>query len=338
MTQPMRIAYLINEYPKVSHTFIRREIFAIERQGHHIMRIALRGWKLDLVDPEDQAERTRTQYVLQAGCRPLLQADAANDREASASFHAGAEIDMAYEPESERPLPIHLIYLAEACRIVPWLRKAGVQHIHAHFGTNSAEVAMLVHVLGGPKWSFTVHGPDEFDKAPSSGWSEKIRRCSFVAAISSYGRSQLYRLIDQAYWPKVEVIHCGLEPAFFSEIADATPVPTRLVCIGRLCEQKGQLLLIEAARRLSGQGIAFNLVLVGDGEMRGEFEALIAAYELQTKVRITGWISSNNVRQELLERVPWCFQASLRAYPWLSWRLWLFGVRLSAHILPVFLN
>ena len=296
----MRIAYLINQYPKVSHTFIRREIFAIERQGHHIMRIALRGWKLDLVDPEDQAERTRTQYVLQAGAAPLLQAMLRMIVKHPLLFMQALKLTWRMSRTSERPLPIHLIYLAEACRIVPWLRKAGVQHIHAHFGTNSAEVAMLVHVLGGPKWSFTVHGPDEFDKAPLLGLVEKIRRCSFVAVISSYGRSQLYRLIDQAYWPKVEVIHCGLEPAFFSEIADATPVPTRLVCIGRLCEQKGQLLLIEAARRLAGQGIAFNLVLVGDGEMRGELEALIAAYELQTKVRITGWISSDNVRQELL--------------------------------------
>ena len=28
---------------------------------------------------------------------------------------------------------------------------------------------MLVHVLGGPRWSFTVHGPEEFDKAPLIG-------------------------------------------------------------------------------------------------------------------------------------------------------------------------
>jgi hypothetical protein len=29
----MRIAYFINQYPKVSHSFIRREILALERQG-----------------------------------------------------------------------------------------------------------------------------------------------------------------------------------------------------------------------------------------------------------------------------------------------------------------
>ena len=40
-----------------------------------------------------------------------------------------------------------------------------IQHLHAHFGTNSATVAMLVGELIGLPYSFTVHGPEEFDKA-----------------------------------------------------------------------------------------------------------------------------------------------------------------------------
>ena len=49
----MRIAYLINQYPKVSHSFIRREILALERLGFEIIRIALRGWTGEVVDEED---------------------------------------------------------------------------------------------------------------------------------------------------------------------------------------------------------------------------------------------------------------------------------------------
>ena len=90
-----------------------------------------------------------------------------------------------------------------------------MQHLHAHFGTNSAEVAMLVHVLGGPRWSFTVHGPEEFDKPEFIGLAEKIRRAAFVVAVSSFGRSQLFRLVDHTQWDKIHVVHCGLEPQFF---------------------------------------------------------------------------------------------------------------------------
>jgi glycosyltransferase involved in cell wall biosynthesis len=67
-----------------------------------------------------------------------------------------------------------------------------------------------------------------------------------------------------------------------------------------LCEQKGQLLLLEAARLLAARGVAFEIVLAGDGEMREQIEALIAQYQLQAQVRITGWISSDQVRAEIL--------------------------------------
>jgi colanic acid/amylovoran biosynthesis glycosyltransferase len=193
-----------------------------------------------------------------------------------------------------------LVYLAEACRIEPWLRAARVEHLHAHFGTNSAEVAMLVHELGGPPWSFTVHGPTEFAKAQFIGLAEKIRRCAFVVAISSYGRGQLYRFVEHQQWPKIKVVHCGLEPVLYAVGASLAPAARRLVCVGRLCEQKGQLLLVEAAQLLAAQGVDFELVLVGDGEMRPDIEALIVRQQLQSIVRITGRISSEQVRDEML--------------------------------------
>jgi colanic acid/amylovoran biosynthesis glycosyltransferase len=201
---------------------------------------------------------------------------------------------------AERPLPVHVIYLAEACKIFFWLREQHIAHLHAHFGTNSAEIAMLVHVLGGPKWSFTVHGPEEFDKPHSIGLGEKIRRSAFVVAISSYGRSQLYRLVDHTDWPKVQVIHCGLDRLYLDDFPIQPAPPRRFVCVGRLCEQKGQLLLLEAARLLAAEGVDFELVLAGDGEMRAEIESFIDSHKLQCVVRVTGWISSIQVRNELL--------------------------------------
>jgi colanic acid/amylovoran biosynthesis glycosyltransferase len=159
---------------------------------------------------------------------------------------------------------------------------------------------MLCHALGGPGYSFTVHGPEEFDKPVALHLREKIEHSRFVVAISSFGRSQLYRWVDRAHWPKIEVVHCGLERAFHEVASVPVPAERRLVCVGRLCEQKGQLLLIEAAHLLSERGQQFELVLAGDGEMRPAIEAAIVLYALGDKVRITGWISSDQVRAELL--------------------------------------
>ena len=57
---------------------------------------------------------------------------------------------------------------------------------------------------------------------------------------------------------------------------------------------------MEAAARLVSRGIPFELVLAGDGEMRNEVEALVAKHGLIRHVRITGWISSDQVREEIL--------------------------------------
>jgi colanic acid/amylovoran biosynthesis glycosyltransferase len=300
MTQIMRIAYLINQYPMVSHTFIRREIQALERKGIGVMRISVRGWNEPLVDAEDAKERKQTRYVLKGGALPLIVAFfRLLLRHPIRTLRAlGLEFRMARQ--SERPLPVHLIYLAEACQIFLWLKQANVTHLHAHFGTNSAEVAMLVHVLGGPPWSFTVHGPEEFDRPYQISLPEKIRRAAFVVAISSYGRSQLFRLVHHSYWPKVHVVHCGLDRQFLDHAPQQPLSPRRLVCVGRICEQKGQLLLLEAVELLAAKGVDFELVLAGDGEMRADAEQFIADHQLASKVRVTGWITGDQVRTEIL--------------------------------------
>jgi colanic acid/amylovoran biosynthesis glycosyltransferase len=296
----IRIAYLVNQYPKVSHSFIRREILALEARGFAVQRIALRGWLDALADPEDRVERGRTRYVLRAGMVALLMGVIATCMRAPGRFLAALGLALRMAWHAERPLPYHLAYLAEACRVAAWLRESGAVHLHAHFGTNSAEVAMLAHALGGPAYSVTMHGPEEFDAPRCLGIAEKVRRSAFVVAISAYGRSQLYRWVEPAHWPKISVVHCGLE-ASFHEVAPAPlPETPRVVCVGRLCEQKGQRLLVEAAARLAAKGIALEVVLAGDGELRAELEALISANNLASCVRITGWLSSGQVREEIL--------------------------------------
>jgi colanic acid/amylovoran biosynthesis glycosyltransferase len=296
----LKIAYFVNQYPAVSLSFIRREILALERQGAEILRVALRGWDLDLADEQDKIERSKTCYVLNKGPLPLVMALLQTAVTRPLKFLTALKYVLKFSFRADRPLPVHLIYLAEACRILPWLEKSEIQHIHAHFGTNSAEVVMLTYLLGGPSYSFTVHGPEEFDKTTFLYLKEKIHHASFVAAISSYTRSQLYRWADYHDWHKIHVIHCGLESSFHAVEPQPVPETPKIVCVGRLCEQKGQLLLLNAVSQLAKRGQAFELVLAGDGEMRGEIERLIAKNNLKAQVKITGWISSEQVREHIL--------------------------------------
>jgi colanic acid/amylovoran biosynthesis glycosyltransferase len=297
----LRLAYLVNQYPKVSHSFIRREIIALEQLGWQIYRLSLRGWEAKLVDPEDILEQGKTAFVLKAGALKLLVATVAIAVRSPNRFFAALTLCIRMMRMSDRPFVWHLFYLAEACWIVPQLRQRDITHIHAHFGTNPAEVAMLVQELAGITFSFTIHGPEEFDKTQTLHLAEKIKRATFVVAVSSFGRSQIYRLLEQKEWKKVKVIHCGVDRAFADLSSVVTsPQSNRLVCVGRLCEQKGQLLLMEAAAALAKEGCEFELIFVGDGEDREAIERLIVENNLGGKVQVTGWASANRVKEEIL--------------------------------------
>lgn len=295
----VRLAYFTNQYPAVSHTFIRREIRAIEARGIEVVRYALRPGE-SLVDPEDKREEKSTSYILGSNVGNIITRFLAAllTRPLAMAEIIGQAFKIGWH--SERGILRHLVYVAEATVLAHWCRRDSVSHLHVHFGTNSAAIAMMASKLSGTGYSFTAHGPEEFDKQLFIGLAEKIRHSSFVVAVCSYGRSQLYRSIDREQWHKIHVVHCGLEPAVFAAATEAPSDVRRLVFIGRLSEQKGTLLLVEAAQRLAARGVNFELVIAGDGEMRGDIETLIKTYALQTKVRITGWIDANQVRKELL--------------------------------------
>lgn len=193
----------------------------------------------------------------------------------------------------------HLIYLAEAAEVLRQCKAADIEHIHAHFGTNSAMVAMLVQALGGPGFSFTTHGPEEFDAPAAFSLGEKLKRCRFAVGVSRFGRSQLCRWLDLDHWHKVKVVHCGIEPVAFTD-PDALPeLPVRLVSIGRFAEQKGQAVLLDAMTRLRSEHPDIRLTLVGDGELRPALEAMIDAHDLRDTVDLSGWLDETQVMAQL---------------------------------------
>lgn len=292
----MKIAYVLNTYPQPSQSFIRREIHALEAQGHEVTRLAMRAGDAPLVDPLDQGEATRTAYILKSGGMGLARACLKQFASSPSRFRTAFRQAMALGKVSEVGRLRHLIYLAEAAEVAARCHAAGVAHVHAHFGTNAAAVALMSHTLGGPKFSFTVHGPEEFDAPRALALGAKIAASDFTVAISSFGRSQLCRWADGADWDRIKVVHCGIEPARFDAPAPLADGPRRVVAIGRLVEQKGQLALVQAlAKTQSG----IHLTLIGDGEMRSQIEAAIATHGLQDRITLTGWVGEERIRDEL---------------------------------------
>jgi glycosyltransferase involved in cell wall biosynthesis len=294
----LRLAYLTTAYPEVSHTFIRREILELERRGHRVLRLSIRPPATTLVDALDLPERARTVYVLSQPLAVILATLAVLARR-PLSFAAALAVALRMSRASERGWLRHLAYLAESCFVLTRLRREAVEHLHVHFGHNAAAVARLARRLGGPRYSMTVHGPDEFDAPMGLSLVAKARESAFTVAISHYASAQLRRWLPFEEWSKIAVVRCTLGEEFESAAEPPPPDSNTLLCVGRLSAQKGHRLLIDGFSRLVQEGVDARLVLAGDGELREALERRIRETGLGDHVVITGWVSSEHVRELL---------------------------------------
>jgi colanic acid/amylovoran biosynthesis glycosyltransferase len=301
MPQPTTIAYLTSHYARAGDTFIRGEVKQLRRLGHAVHTFSIRRpGPEEVVSDEIRREREQTIDLLEAGALKLALAGL---RRAIAAPRRSLEVVRTAIRTVPAGIPgrwmRRVSYWLEAAYLADRLEARGVGHLHNHIGESSAVVAMLAAHFADIPYSLTIHGPSEFDWPTLLALDEKIGRAAFVAAISEFTRSQLYRWCAREHWPKIRVIRCGLDESFLAR--DIVPVPARprLISVGRLAEQKGHLLLIDAAARLRRRGLEFELVLVGDGPLRDAIEALIDRLDLRDRVRITGYLGTAEVRREL---------------------------------------
>ncbi|MFN3936369.1 MAG: glycosyltransferase [Gemmobacter sp.] len=304
----MEIGYVLNTYPRPSHSFIRREIRALERLGHQVHRFAMRPPPADepLLDPDDRAEAERTEYILAAGpaglAAAVLRIGLGHPRRflraVLLAMRCGRAGSGARTPGTGGRLR-HLVYLAEAAALTLRAGRLGLGHLHAHFGTNAATVAMLAQTLGAPGFSMTVHGPEEFDAPRALALPEKLARAQFAVGVSSFGRSQLSRWAPAALWDRLHVVRCGIEPDRFPDPAPLPPGRGQLVAIGRLAEQKGHLMLPAALKRALSEAPELRVTLIGDGPLRGTIERAAAKAGVADNLTLAGWQDEAGVREAL---------------------------------------
>lgn len=298
MTLP-RLGYLANSYPMTSTTFVRREIAAHETAGHPVTRFAIRPWDTALVEPLDIAEQRRTTYLLSgplgglAGLAgPVLREMLTNP----AGFLRAAATAAGLARRAGEKRLYYAAWLMEAARLKQLARAAGIGHLHAHFSTNAATVALLARRLGGPAYSFTVHGPDELPGMAADGIREKVAHAAFVAAITGYCRDAVIAAAGADLAGKVEIVGCGVDLADFDpDSAPPAGDSTEIVCVGRLCPQKAQTTLVRAVAALKDRFPELRVTFIGDGDTRPEIEALIAEHGLQRQVTLAGWGSGAEV-------------------------------------------
>ena len=286
------IAYLTSEYPALSHTFISREIAALRRKGLSIVPISIRTASLRTEEAVPAVLAKNSVRLWPAAAAALL----ARPLRALSAW----QLALRHRPPGFRALLWSQFHFAEAIILATMLRRAKVTHLHSHFANSGATVGMLAaHFLQMP-WSLTLHGISETDYPAGLLLGDKLTRAKFVACASWFIRAQAMRLAPMDVWSKLRVVRCAVDVTALPELLPGhTKSPVKIVSVGRMSAEKGQLGLIHALAQIAGQDVDVRLTLVGDGPLRHSIEEAVADGGLSDRVRITGALAESETLMEI---------------------------------------
>jgi colanic acid/amylovoran biosynthesis glycosyltransferase len=297
----MRIGYLCGEYPRVSDTFIQREVGALRNQEFFVRTFSIRRPKQrERGTHEQEFERAQTKYILpvtpwrliadhfllllQSPCRYLRAIYLA------ATVRSPGLLSFLYQ----------LFYFAEAGVVARRMQDERLQHLHNHAPDASGYVTMIAAEMGGFTYSMTLHGFGILSEPTRWRLRDKLDRALFSICVSWYARSQAMLWSDQKIWDRHHVIHCGITTKDFT-VRNHHGEGKRLLFVGRFDHVKGLFLLIEAVERLARDFPLIRLELVGDGPQRTELEEIVRRKQLLDHVTFHGYLSQAQIRQQLAQ-------------------------------------
>ncbi|CAL8968646.1 D-inositol-3-phosphate glycosyltransferase [Propionicimonas sp. T2.31MG-18] len=299
------VAYLVSQYPLISHTFIEREIEGLRALGTPVHTFSIRE-PGDLMSDAMRAEAGRT-TVLQDSWGEIARASARAFAGHPAAGFASLRRALSTGEARPRSRVWQAFYVAEALRLLAELERLGVRHVHAHFANNGADVARaaIAHARsvdpdGGWRWSFTMHGPTEFEAVERFDLAGKVASADRVACISDFTRSQLMRLSDPADWTKLEVVHMSVDTDRFVPPPDARAQgdALRILDVGRLVPEKGAPVLLDAVSLLVERGVPVEVRLVGSGDLGEDLARTITSRGLSDVVTLVGPVGQDEILSE----------------------------------------
>ena len=172
------------------------------------------------------------------------------------------------------------------------LRRADntIGHLHAHFAHDPTLIALLTHQLTGISFSFTAHARDLY-QIPRQALVDRIAAATAVITCCSANLLYLHQVVPRDQRGKVQLIHHGVDLDRFRPPTDRVPDRDRrplILSVGRLVEKKGFPDLLRACALLTHTGRRFRCAIYGDGPLRPQLTALIAALGLSDTVMLAG--------------------------------------------------
>lgn len=170
--------------------------------------------------------------------------------------------------------------------------------VHLDFVGPSCLFHLLTDAADSPPSLATVqHEPPDEPSGEGSVAERILRSVDWVTYCSEPTRKEW-----SAWLPNLRVRVSVVENAVDATGPEPSPVPfdpPRLVCVGRLVEDKGFDLAIEAMASLRERRPELSLTVAGDGDRRHALEEMARERGLADAVRFVGWVDPDEVPELL---------------------------------------
>ncbi len=258
------IGYVIKRFPRLSETFILRELLELERLGIEVRVFAL-GRTDEIVHAEYAHLRAPVVYAETLPTPPP-----------------------SPEMPGSCPPGIDTKSLKLARRLTPAIVDAGVSHLHAHFATAAAEVASCLGRTLSLPYSFTAHAKDIFHESVSAPRLEGLMRdASFVVTVSDFNVDHLRRVAPGSASTSIHRIYNGVDVCRF-DVADDTERTDRILGVGRLVEKKGFDVFVDAIARMRARRPGVSATIVGTGRCEVALREQIERLGLASHIAMAG--------------------------------------------------
>ena len=278
------VAYVLKRYPRFSETFVVNEILAHERAGTRIDIFAL-----------GPVQETHFQDGISQVRAPVTRLNHKQHKPEAVweKMKEGFSV-LPYFAENLAKSECNIHELTQSIEIALEIKKRGIQHLHAHFGTQATTVARQAAIFAGISYTFTAHAKDiYYQYEESTHLGEKMHDAFSTITVSDYNVNYLKSEygVDAN---KVIRIYNGMDLKKFP-FTEFTSRERHILAVGRLVPKKGFSVLLDALALMKQEGIAMHCTLVGDGILREELSAQIETLNIGDIVTMVGPMPQPNI-------------------------------------------
>lgn len=271
----MNVLYVLKRYPRLSETFVVREIVELEQRG---LRVGIDA----LLPPEDGPRHPMVDrvaaHVRYLPSRARLRHPAAICAHLAVGLrHPGVwmrEARRARRNDTWRRF-------VQAGFVARRVRREDVSVIHAHFATAASEVAGHAAALADIPFTVTAHAKDIYTRENAGQLTRRIAAASTVVTVTDHNRRHLRVKLPNT---RVALVRNGVPVG--APYGPSLEGP--ILAVARLVEKKGLDVLIDAMVMVRTMHRTARLSIIGDGPLRDDLEQRTVELGLADHVRFLG--------------------------------------------------